>query len=148
MPDARFIDFEIIKEPWNKYQISDGSVLKARIILTEVERVMKGDMPEFSVNSQTLVILNANPSLKGEPSTKQHTAKEIEEAVERKDLRYDTLSQEFNEYVLDDGTKIKIYTNITNIDRTKLHNMKGDPIYKITPSIQIEVKPSSRYGAQ
>lgn len=40
MPDARFIEFEIIKEPWNKYQISDGSVLKTRIILTEAERVM------------------------------------------------------------------------------------------------------------
>lgn len=145
MPDARFIDFEIIKEPWNKYHISDGSVLKTRIILTEVERVMKGTKPEFSVNSQTLLVLNADPSLKGKPSTKQHTPKEIEEAIERKDLRYDTMSQEFNEYVLDDGTKIQIYTNITNIDRTTLHNMKGDPIYKITPSIQIEMKLSSQY---
>lgn len=68
--------------------------------------------------------------------------------MERKDLRYDTLSQEFNEYVLDDGTKIKIYSNITNIDRTRLRNAKGDPIYKIAPSIQIEIKPSSMYGAQ
>ena len=147
MPDARFLDFEIIKEPWNKYQISDGSVLKTRIVLTEVERVMKGAKPEFSINSQTLVVLNADPSLKGEPDTKRHTAREIEEAVERKDLRYDTLSQEFNEYILDDGTKIKIYSNITNIDRTKLRNIKGNPIYNITPSIQIEIKPSSQYGA-
>ncbi len=146
MPDARFIDFEIIKEPWNKYQISDGSVLKTRIILTEVERVMKGDKPEFSINSRTLTVLSAEPSLKGEPSTERHTSREIAEAVERKDLRYDTLSQEFNEYVLDDGTKIKIYTNITNIDRTRLRNAKGDPIYRIAPSIQIEIKPSSRYG--
>ena len=148
MPDAQFIDFEIIKEPWNKYQISDGSVLKTRIILTEVERVMKGTKPEFSVNSQTLVVLSADPSLKGEPSTERHTAREIEEAIERKDIRYDTLSQEFNEYILDDGTKIKIYSNITNIDRTKLHNAKGNPIYKIAPSIQIEIKPSNLYGAQ
>lgn len=139
MPDARFLDFEIIKEPWNKCQISDGSVLKTRI--------MKGAKPEFSINSQTLVVLNADPSLKGEPDTKRHTAREIEEAVERKDLSYDTLSQEFNEYILDDGTKIKIYSNITNIDRTELHNIKGNPIYNTTPSIQIEIKPSSRHGA-
>lgn len=147
MPDARFIEFEIIKEPWNKYQISDGSVLKTRIILTEVERV-KAAKPEFGADSRTLLVLSADPPLKGEPGKEQYTAREIEEAVERKDLRYDTLSQEFNEYVLDDGTKIKIYSNITNIDRTRLRNAKGDPIYKIAPSIQIEIKPSSMYGAQ
>ena len=44
-------------------------------------------------------------------------------------MHYDTLSQEFNEYHLDDGTKIKIFTNVTTISRTTLK----DP--KVTQSI-------------
>lgn len=60
-------------------------------------------------------------------------------------MRYDTLYQEFNEYILDDGTKIKIYTNVTSIDRSKLFNREGDPIYNVTSSNQINIKASSRY---
>jgi len=28
-----YFDFEIIKEPWNKYSLSDGSKLKTRVML-------------------------------------------------------------------------------------------------------------------
>ena len=43
MVKIRSIDFEIIKEPWNKYQISDGSILRTRTILKKVERITNGD---------------------------------------------------------------------------------------------------------
>ncbi len=66
--------------------------------------------------------------------------------IEKRDIRYDTISQEFNEYVLDDGTKIKIYTNVTSIDRSRLHDVNGDPVYNIETSNQMEIKPSNQYG--
>lgn len=78
------MDFEIIKEPWNKYQISDNSVLKIRTILMKVERVMKDDKPNFRANVQTLTTVNVDPALKGKPDAKQHTAEEIEKAIEKK----------------------------------------------------------------
>lgn len=147
MSEVRSLDFEIIKEPWNKYQIIDNSVLKVRTILTRVERRMKDNKPYFKTKDQSLIVINADPSLKGEPDTKDHSAEEIKRAVEKKDMRYDTISQDFNEYILDDGTKIKIYTNVTNIDRSRLFNGNGDPIYNVSSTNQIEIRPSSRYGS-
>lgn len=146
MSEARSLDFEIIKEPWNKYQIADNSVLKVRTILTKVERRMKDNKPYFKTKDRALIVINADPSLKGEPDPKDYTNQEIKEAVAKKDMRYDTISQEFNEYILDDGTKIKIYTNVTNIDRSSLFNIEGDPIYNVSSTNQVEIRPSSRYG--
>lgn len=145
MVDIRSIDFEIIKEPWNKYQISDNSVLKTRTILKKVERVTEGDKISFTVDAQTLTVLHADSALKGAPTNRPITKQEIQTSIDKEDMRYDTLSQEFNEYSLDDGTKIKIYTNVTKISRTTLRDNKGDPIYSVDSSIQMEIKPSSQY---
>ena len=145
MSDTRSLDFEIIKEPWNKYQISDGSALKIRTILKKVDRTMKGNKPNFRIDVQPLTVIHANPELKGSPDTKPHSQEEIERTIETDDMRYDTLSQEFNEYILDDGTKIKIYTNVTGIAKTRLYHANGDPIYKVFTSNQMEIKLSTQY---
>ncbi len=146
MSDITSIDFEIIKEPWNKYQISDNSILKTRTILMKVLRKMNDDKPEFSIDAQTLTIINADSSLSGSPNTKQHSPEDISRTIDKEDMRYDTLSQEFNEYILDDGTKIKIYTNVTKISRSRLHDQNGDQIYGIDSSNQMEIKTSQQYN--
>ena len=143
--NVRSLDFEIIKEPWNKYQISDNSVLKFRTILMKVKRTIENNKVSFTANVETLIIANADPSLKGAPNTGRPTDNAAE-SIDKKDMRYDTISQEFNEYVLDDGTKIKIYTNVTNIDRSRLRDADGDPIYNVNSSAHVEIRPSSRYG--
>jgi len=145
VPDIKSIDFEIIKEPWQKYQISDGSVLRVRTILKKVERVMEGDKIHFNVDGQTLTVIHADPALKGTKNDRPIGKNEIQKSIDKDDMRYDTLAQEFNEYILDDGTKIKIYTNITNISRTKLFDRTGDPVYVVSNSTTMDIKPSSQY---
>lgn len=146
MAQTQSIDFEIIKEPWNKYQISDNSTLKTRTILTKVERKMDNEKPSFQVDAQTITVINVDPLLKGPPNTKVHSAEDIRRTIEKEDMRYDTLSQEFNEYILDDGTKIKIYTNVTRISRSRLHDRNGDPVYSVDSSNQMEIKISHHYN--
>jgi len=146
MANIRSIDFEIIKEPWNKYQIQDNSILRTRTILKKVERTIEGEKISFSIDAQTLTVIDADSNLKGMPSNKPITKDEIQKSVEKDDMRYDTLAQEFNEYQLDDGTKIKIYTNVTKISRTSLKDVKGDPVYMISSSNAIEIKPSVQYS--
>ena len=63
------IEFEIIKEPWNKYQIIDNSVLKTRTVLKKIERIMDGDKVSFSVDAQTLTVIYADSALKGTPKS-------------------------------------------------------------------------------
>jgi len=146
MANIRSIDFEIIKEPWNKYQIQDNSILRTRTILKKVERTIEGEKISFNIDAQTLTVIDADSNLKGMPSNKPITKDEIQKSVEKDDMRYDTLAQEFNEYQLDDGTKIKIYTNVTKISRTSLKDVKGDPVYMVSSSNAIEIKPSVQYS--
>ncbi len=41
MDGERSIEFEIRKEPWNKYQLQDNSVLKMRTVLKSIRRLTK-----------------------------------------------------------------------------------------------------------
>lgn len=145
MANIRAIDFEIIKEPWNMYQISDNSILKTRTILKKIERVMDGEKMSYTIDAQTLTVVYADSALKGTPSNKPITKEDLQKSMDKPDMRYDTLSQEFNEYHLNDGTKIKIFTNVTGISRTSLKDAKGDPVYTISSANSIEIKPSDQY---
>ena len=145
MTSTRPIDFEIIKEPWNKYQISDNTVLKTRTILKRIDRVMDGGKVSFTMDTQTLSVIYADPSLRGTPTNRKITEHDIMSSIEKSDLRYDTIGQEFNEYNLDDGTRIKIFTNVTSVSRTTLRDKRGDPVYGVKSASTIEVKPADHY---
>ena len=147
MANTRSIDFEIIKEPWNKYQLSDNSILKTRTILKKIDRVMEGNKISFTMDAQTLTVIYADPALKGTPASHKITDSDIMKSIEKPDMRYDTIGQEFNEYHLDDGTKIKIFTNVTNVSRTMLKDPSGDPVYSVKSASTIEVKPANQYNA-
>ena len=145
MVNVRSINFEIIKEPWNRYQIQDNSILRTRTILKKVERVIEGEKVSFTIDAQTLTVIDADPALKGTPNNKPITKEEIAKSIEKDDMRYDKMSQEFNHYQLDDGTKIKIYTNVTKISRTSLKDAKGDPVYSVNSNNAFQITPSSHY---
>lgn len=133
------IDFEIIKEPWNKYQLSDNSIVKTRTILKRIDRVTKGEKTSFTMDAQTLTVIYAEPSLRGTPNKQKITENDLIKSIDKPNMRYDTIAQEFNEYYLDNGTKIKIFTNVTNVSRTTLKDNRGDPIYSIKSTNTIEV---------
>ena len=146
MKQVRAIDFDIVKEPWNKYEIQDGSVLKIRTILMKVERILENKQFKFNMETQTLTVIHAGSDLKGKPNPKPVSNLEIQQAIEKPNMRYNTIAQEFNEYALDDGTMIKIYTHVTNISRSTLKNKSGDPIYSVMSSNQVDIRPSKQYG--
>jgi len=118
------MDFEIIKEPWNKYRLGDSSILKTRTALKKIDRVTEGNKTSFGTDAQTLTAIHADPALKGTPSMQKTTNDDIIKSVDKPDMGYDTLAQEFNEYHLDDGTKIKIFTNVTGVSRTALRQKR------------------------
>ena len=141
------MDFEIIKEPWNKYQLGDNSILKTRTILKRIDRIMEGSSISFTLDAQTLTVIYADPALRGTPASQKITDDDILKSIEKPDMGYDIIGQEFNEYHLDDGTKIKIFTNVTNVSRTTLKDQMGDPVYSVKSACVIEVKPAEQYKA-
>jgi hypothetical protein len=52
-PEEIELDFEVVKEPWNKYNLMDGSNLKLRFILLKVKRIMpQQGKPNYSIKSR------------------------------------------------------------------------------------------------
>jgi len=54
-------------------------------------------------------------------------------------LGYNTLGEEWNEYILEDGTKIRIKTTVTKISRTDKYEKIGDPIYLVETNVMMQV---------
>lgn len=132
------LDFEIYREPWNKYSLKDGSSIKARIILHKVllKETLRPDgtveKKGYGVEAQTLnVPYNVPDTLKGAPSDQTRTPAELEAAIVQDDIPYDTIAQEWNEYIVEDGTKIKLQLTMVKVARTSFFDKYGNPIYLV-----------------
>lgn len=137
----KYLDFEIVKELWNKYTLKDGSKLKTRVILESAWFIEKDQKKNYSVNIKNMTVVMCDPSLQGMKNTTKHTPEQIQQSIEVEDARYDTISYEANEYLLDDGTRILIHSNITKISRTKLFNADGDRIYNVSLGVNLTITP-------
>src|SRR2546426_10544890 len=70
--EAEQIDFESKAEPWSTYELSDGTTLKVRVILTGVLRIEgeydQSGNPIYVVSSQTVIQANAPKKIRGTPT--------------------------------------------------------------------------------
>ncbi len=134
------INFDILKEKWNEYNLKDGSTLKTRMTLVAVFSEKDGNKKKYTFDCQqtNLVI---SPTLMGQQDPTTHTIESMRKHIEIQNCPYETISYEVNEYVLEDTTSLLISTNITNISRTSLHDRNGSRVYVVEVSGQITVKP-------
>jgi len=69
------LDFKEEQENWNSYKLSDGTILKVRLVLTGVKRLKKyrpDNMPIYIIQSQNVVRavdVPQNLRLKPKPAT-------------------------------------------------------------------------------
>lgn len=123
------VDFKIEKEDWNVYKLSDGSVLKTRYVLSKVGRTLdQAGNPQYGFNSQNLVTTITPTEKKGQPDTKIYSPAELEASVVE-ELDFETVREEENRYVLEDGSKIVIRLILTRVLKTDKHDPSGSPIY-------------------
>lgn len=140
------IDFEVLREPWNKYSVEDGSYLKARFVVTKFKKrepTTAEEMLQYGVEGKNLMVAyNVPDELKGTPSTRTYSPEEIRENL--KDMRYSIVFEEWNEYVLEDGTVMRIKSSATEIARTDKFDRNGDPVYFVNTSQILALKPRKK----
>lgn len=138
------LDFEVLREPWNKYSLRDGSSVKSRYILMKVkkrESTKEGEKTAYGVEGQNItVIYSVPPELKGPPSKRTYTPQELSSSIVVDDVGYSTLSEEWNEYVVEDGTKIRVKDTVVKVSRTDKSDKNGDPIYLVQHSTLVDVR--------
>ena len=71
LEEATDLDFTEEKEYWNTYRLSDGSLLKVKLVLQGVKRLKKWSQdgtPFYMINSQNVVrVVNVPKKLKAKP---------------------------------------------------------------------------------
>src|SRR5439155_25527777 len=70
--EAEQVDFEAKAEPWSSYELTDGPILKVRVILTGVLRIEgeydQSGNPIYVVSSQNVVQANPPKKIRGTPT--------------------------------------------------------------------------------
>jgi hypothetical protein len=144
----RDMDFEVIREPWNKYGLREGPTLSTRFVLLKLHKLeqLKPDgtveKQGYGVEGQTLqAISNVPEKLKGQADTNAYSPQELQNSIVANDVGVDTLAEEWNDYVAEDGTKIRVKNSVVEVSRTSKFDKNGEPIYLISSSQQVAVKP-------
>lgn len=140
------IEFETLREPWNKYSVEDGSYIKTRFIITKFKKrepTSTDEKLQYGFEGKNIVVAyNVPEELKGKPTTVQYPPQELSKNA--KDMKYSVVFEEWNEYVLEDGTAVRIKSNVTEILRTNKFDRNGDPIYIVNTSQILGLKPRKR----
>lgn len=128
------LDFVVTREDWCRYDLSDNSILKVKVVLTKVYKTQGQLMCE--IHPIHVILTNE----RGDPDTKAYSAEDLKASINR-DIRFTTLIEDWNEYVVDDGTIIKIRPLVLKIAKTSKFDSKGFPKYICEIRGNMEMEP-------
>jgi hypothetical protein len=77
---------------------------------------------------------------RGPPDQNQHSPAETQAAIIN-DVRYSTVTQDWNEYIVDDGARVRIQPMIMRVAKTSLYDSRGIPVYWVDMEASINVVP-------
>jgi len=137
-----YVDFEIANEGWNLYEIEDGTRLRARVVLKTV--IKFGDGRYLFGVEQITGIAFLPEKLRGPPSTQKYSPEELSKNIEIEDLEFKTLKENWNVYRLSDGLTVSMKCEVTQINRTRLFNELGEPIYTVNITSLFKVKTKTK----
>lgn len=133
------VNFEVLKEKWNEYNLKDGSTIKTRLLLNSVFYDIQDKKRNYTIDfQQTTTVVTP---LMGTPDTTSHTLEDMKSNIETHNCPYETISYEVNEYYLDGNATLLINTNVSNIARTSLYDKNGSRVYIVEITSQMQMKP-------
>ena len=137
--DSDYVDFDVVGEPWNFYKLENESLIRLKLVLIKV-MPNKNNPNNYSLNTGNVVGVQSPRELRGDPTIPPSNG--IYNDFEKKDLDFEVIQENWNEYKLKDGKTLKIKPAITAIDKTKSFDSHGEPIYIIHS--QVLVKPPAK----
>jgi len=145
------IDFEPITEKWNNYFLSDGTRIRARVILLKLlaplGRVDRYIVPgsQLQAKTQNIFVVSAPSHLKGRPGAPLSTD-EVGKALERGTfVEVRECEERWNEYkIVQTGEIFKIKLVVSDVYRLPdRFDSEGEPIYIIRNTLAIVPGPPS-----
>lgn len=127
MVESKYIDFKTLKDIWNEYKLEDGTIIKLKFVLIKIVK----EANAFALNSQIITGAFPAPDLIGTPSTGVYSPDELAQSIEKKDLKFDTIKEDWTIYELEDGSKLSVKPILVSVSRTNKHDQHGEPIYAV-----------------
>jgi hypothetical protein len=124
------VDFETIKEHFDKYKLNDGSILKTKFVLVKVKREQPSPTgaQQLTYSSQNVLGIIAKKTLLRTPSEFSPNPPNIVED----DIRFEHIGNEqWNEYKLSDNRTLYIKLAVVKVSRTDRYDSLGCPIYLV-----------------
>lgn len=128
------LDFTVLKEDWSRYNLSDSSILKIKLIATKIRKKNS----DYNIDVQNMIVVLSNE--RGQPDTKVYSPSELQQSITH-DVRYTIITQDWNEYVTDDGANIKVQPMVTKVSKTSKFDLHGDPIYLVIVQGNVVIEP-------
>lgn len=137
---GKSIDFDVIRETWNKYELNDNTIIKTKYVLTKLTKILKDKKVNYAIGGQTITVILPAVESRGPPDTTQYTGDDYKKAIIQDDVKYNTIAEEWYEYIVDDGTKLKLKMTVTGISKTSKFDKNGEPVYIVNSAFIINVK--------
>lgn len=147
---ARFVDFTVEREEWNKYVLGDKSMLRVKFVLTGamMDKTRKEIMKEakksgrklrigFAIRSQNVFSAECPPRLRGSPDSRRYSPEELRASIVRPELDFETVRETWNSYLFGNGIRMKSKISPTFVNRTSKFDITGMPIYLIDFSVDV-----------
>ena len=128
-----YLDFDVLHEPWNRYRVSDGSMLYSRVIVVQIVKPGQYDIygkPQYGILANNLSSLRAPKELRGSPTLQPPSAEQLGNYIVE-DVNIEPISEDWSSYRCADGTTIKVKGFVTSIKRTSVYDGLGEPLYII-----------------
>lgn len=140
------LDFDVLKEPWNVYQLEEGPILRTKYVLTRVVRKREeGGRFGYAFKGRNIVSLSHfPPELRGPPSPRIYSPEELQASIIDDDVRYSTIVEEWNEYIAEDGASIRVKLVVVKVSRTDKTDRDGEPIYLVQTSVLPQILPPKK----
>jgi hypothetical protein len=135
------LDFDVDREPWNKYEVSDHTTIKTKYVITKVTKVSSGGQTNYRIDGQTLTTVLNMSGEKGPADNKIYNPEELKSEIKFPNMRYTTIAEEWNEYRVDDGAVIRLKATVSAVAKTNRFDLNGDPIYLIDNNVMLQVRP-------
>ena len=139
MSDFVTLDFKVIKEYWDTYLLSDDTKLKSRVVLTGVKKSTVNPSKEYEFNFQSIQSFIFSDKATGPTHKKLYTREEMESSY-KKEIAYSATSEKWNEYLLNDNTRVRLKNTVAGITKSDIYLQNGDPIYNVKIRVLSKVK--------
>lgn len=136
------VEFEVIKEGWNEYELSDGGTLRTKLTLGKVITPAGSTIENtqaFNFQTQNMVVVYVPQNMKGTPIGRPLSPQEIQDSI-IEDLDYEQTKETVNEYKLSNNVTVKLRFMLTRVAKTDKFNTDGAPIYATQTQIVPQIK--------